>query len=102
MATTGVNVFNYIRDTSSTAFQELVPSATLENISSLSGILFNDAYTPQLNEFVGNLVNRIALTMIKNKSFSNPLQVFKKGAVPLGTDIQEVYENPRSEERRVG
>lgn len=94
MATTGVNVFNYIRDTSSTAFQELVPSATLENISSLSGILFNDAYTPQLNEFVGNLVNRIALTMIKNKSFSNPLQVFKKGAVPLGTDIQEVYENP--------
>ena len=45
MATTGVNVFNYIRDTSSTAFQELVPSATLENISSLSGILFNDAYT---------------------------------------------------------
>ena len=94
MSTTGVNAFNFIRDNSSTAFQELVPNATLENISTLSGILFNDAYTPQLNEFVGNLVNRIALTMIRNKSFNNPLSVFKKGSVPLGTDIQEIYENP--------
>ena len=94
MSVKGVNAFNLIRDNSTTAFQELVPSATLENISTISNILFNDSYTPQLNEFVGNLVNRIALTMIKNKSFNNPLQVFKKGSVPLGTDIQEVYENP--------
>lgn len=91
---TGMTAFNFIRENSSTAFQELVPNATLENISTLSNILFNDSYTPQLNEFVGNLVNRIALTMIKNKSFNNPLQVFKKGSVPLGTDIQEIYENP--------
>lgn len=94
MSITGVNAFNYIRENSTTAFQELVPDATLENISTLSNILFNDTYTPQLNEFVHNLVNRIALTMIKNKSFNNPLQVFKKGAVPMGTDIQEIYENP--------
>lgn len=94
MSITGVNAFNYIRENSTTAFQDLVPDATLENISTLSNILFNDTYTPQLNEFVHNLVNRIALTMIKNKSFNNPLQVFKKGAVPMGTDIQEIYENP--------
>ena len=47
-----------------------------------------------LNDFVSNLINRIGLTIIRNKSFNNPLALFKKGSVPLGTDIQDLYENP--------
>lgn len=90
----GVKTFNFIRNNSTEAFVNVVPSATEDNIASIKDILFNDSYQPMLNEFVNNLVNRIGLTMIKNKSFSNPLALFKKGAVPLGTDIQEIYENP--------
>ena len=90
----GVKTFNFIRNNSTEAFVNVVPSATEDNIASIRDILFNDAYQPMLNEFVTNLINRIGLTMIKNKSFSNPLSIFKKGAVPLGTDIQEIYENP--------
>ena len=90
----GVKTFNFIRNNSTEAFVNVVPSATEDNIASIKDILFNDSYQPQLNEFVNNLINRIGLTMIKNKSFSNPLALFKKGAVPLGTDIQEIYENP--------
>lgn len=94
----GVRAFNYIRSNSSDSFKSVVPSATANNIGTLQNILFNDAYQPMLNEFIGNLINRIALTIVKNKSFSNPLSVFKKGSVPLGTDIQEIYTNPANAE----
>ena len=90
----GVKTFNFIRNNSTEAFVNVVPSATEDNIASIKDILFNDNYQPQLSEFVNNLINRIGLTMIKNKSFSNPLALFKKGAMPLGTDIQELYSNP--------
>ena len=90
----GVSIFNYVRSASSKAFQEVVPTATSDNIAQLSNILFNQSYTPQLNEFVSNLINRIGFTMISNKVYSNPLAIFKKGSVPLGTDIQDIFTNP--------
>ena len=94
----GAKVFNVIRENASKVFMETVPSATEDNIQTLSNILFNDAYQPMLNEFVTNLINRIALTIVRNKSFNNPLAIFKKGSVPLGTDIQDIYENPAEAE----
>ena len=90
----GAKAFNVIREDSSTVFMNTVPSATADNINAISNILFDNSYTPMLNEFVSNLVNRIALTIIRIKSFTNPLAVFKKGSVPLGTDIEDIYENP--------
>lgn len=97
-AESGVKTFNYVRANSSEQFRDIVPEATIDNIQSLSNILFNDSYQPQLNEFVGNLINRIALTIISNKTYSNPLAIFKKGSVPLGTDIQDIYTNPADPE----
>ncbi len=90
----GAKVFNVIREDSSKVFMETLPSATADNINTISNILFNDAYQPMLNEFVNNLINRIALTIVRNKSCDNPLSIFKKGSIPLGTDIQDIYENP--------
>lgn len=95
---TGVKTFNFIRNNSTETFVNVVPAATEDNIMQISNILFNDAYQPQLNEFVNNLVNRIALTIVRTKSFDNPLSMFKKGSVPLGTDVQELYENPAEAE----
>jgi len=95
----GAKVFNVIRQDSSKVYMETVPSATADNINTISNILFNDAYQPMLNEFVNNLINRIALTIVRNKSYDNPLSIFKKGAVPLGTDIQDIYENPAIAEK---
>ena len=94
----GAKVFNVIRANSSEVYMNTVPQATTDNIQTLSNILFNDAYQPMLNEFVNNLINRIALTIVRNKSFNNPLSIFKKGSVPLGTDIQDIYENPAEAE----
>ncbi len=90
----GAKVFNVIRANASEVFMNTVPSATKDNIQTIKNILFNDSYQPMLNEFVSNLINRIGLTIIRNKSYNNPLALFKKGSVPLGTDIQDIYENP--------
>lgn len=95
----GAKVFNVIRENSSKVFMETVPSATEDNIQTLSNILFNDAYQPMLNEFVNNLINRIGLTIIRNKTFNNPLSILRKGSMPLGTDIQDIYENPANAEQ---
>lgn len=95
----GAKVFNVIRENSSEVYMNTVPSATADNINTIKNILFNDAYQPMLNEFVNNLINRIALTIIRNKSYDNPLSIFKKGSVPLGTDIQDIYENPANAEQ---
>jgi hypothetical protein len=90
----GVDIFNVVRANSSGQFKQIVPSAAEDNITNVASILFNSAYQAQLNEFVSNLINRIALTIVRNKSYSNPLAMFKKGSVPLGTDIQDIYTNP--------
>lgn len=95
----GAKVFNVVRENSSKVFMETVPTATADNIQTLSNILFNDAYQPQLNEFVTNLINRIGLTIIRNKTFNNPLALLRKGSMPLGTDIQDLYENPAEAEQ---
>lgn len=95
----GAKVFNVIRDNMNNVYLNTLPSATENNIMEISNVLFNDAYQPMLNEFVTNLINRIALTIIRNKSFDNPLKLFKKASIPLGTDIQDIYENPAEAEQ---
>ena len=95
----GAKIFNVVRENASKVFMETVPSATEDNIQTISNILFNDAYQPMLNEFVTNLINRIGLTIIRNKTFSNPLSILRKGSMPLGTDIQDLYENPAEAEQ---
>lgn len=94
MANKGVNTFNFIRQNMSRNYQDVLPKATDDNIMTISNILLNDSYQPMLNEFVNVLINRIALTIVRNKTYSNPLSILKKGSTPLGTDIQDIYENP--------
>lgn len=95
---TGVDLVNYVRQSASRQYQDVVPVATEDNIATLGNILLNDGYQPQLNEFINVLVNRIALTMVRTQSFDNPLARFKKGSIPLGTDIQDIMTNPAEAE----
>ena len=52
------------------------------------------SYQATENEFLSALVNKIAMTIVRNKTFKNPLSVLKKGGVPLGKNIEEIYTNP--------
>lgn len=95
----GAKVFNVIRENMNEVYVNTLPSATEDNIQSISNILFDEAYQPMLNEFVTNLINRIGLTIVRNKTYENPLSILRKGSMPLGTDIQDLYENPAEAEQ---
>lgn len=51
------------------------------------------SYQPYQNAFVNALVNRIGLTLITSKMWSNPWSVFKRGFLEFGETVEEIYVN---------
>jgi hypothetical protein len=43
------------------------------------------------NEFVVNLIDRIGLVVVKKATLQNPLKKFKKGQMPQGRSIEEIF-----------
>ena len=87
-----VNVMNTIWSNASAEYQARVPSATAKNITDLGSSIM--AYRATENEFLSALVNKIAMQIVHNKTFRNPLAVLKKGSIPLGKNLEEIYTNP--------
>lgn len=87
-----VNVLNAILNGASEAYQARVPVATQNNIAEIGSAVMS--YQATENEFLSALVNKVAMVIVRNKTFANPLSVLKKGGVPLGKNIEEIYTNP--------
>lgn len=87
-----VNVLNAILADASADYQSRVPAATQNNITEVGSSIMS--YQATENEFLSALVNKIAMVIVRNKTFRNPLAVLKKGGVPLGRNIEEIYTNP--------
>lgn len=88
----GVDIANAIRNEASAAYQNAVPRATGTNIQEVGNPILE--YQSVQNEFLSALVNKIALTIVTEKMFENPLNFLKKGSTPLGLDVEEIYTNP--------
>lgn len=50
-------------------------------------------YSARRNAFVTTLINRIAFTVFKSRSWDNPYNMFFRGTMALGETIEEVYVN---------
>ncbi|CUU51223.1 hypothetical protein [Clostridium beijerinckii] len=87
-----IKVLNTIRANASKNYKDTVPVATQNNFLQVGSNILN--YEPNANEFANALINMVAFTVVKNKQFKNPLSPLKKGGIPLGQDIQEIYTNP--------
>lgn len=87
-----VNILNTILANASADYQARVPEATQNNIAEVGSAIMT--YQATENEFLSALVNKVAMTIVRNKTFRNPLAVLKKGGVPLGRNIEEIYTNP--------
>lgn len=87
-----INILNTILANASADYQARVPQATQNNITEVGSAIMN--YQATENEFLSALVNKVAMTVVRNKTFKNPLSVLKKGGVPLGRNIEEIYTNP--------
>lgn len=83
------DIVNAIRNSSSDSFQQYVPLATADNVAEVgAGIMLSQTLQ---NEFITSLVDRIGLVVVRNVSLSNPLKKFKKGMMPLGRKIEEIF-----------
>lgn len=83
------DIVNAIRNSSSDSFKSYVPLADANNIAELgAGILINQTIQ---NEFITSLVDRIGLVVLRQVSLQNPLAKFKKGQMPLGRTIEEIF-----------
>lgn len=91
MSLDNVSVANAIRSVSSPDYQSRIPEATKQNIADVGNAIVS--YTATMNEYLNALVNRIALTIIQSKMANNKLAKFKKGMLPYGKDVEEVYTN---------
>ena len=83
-----INIMNTIRANATPSYQERIPEATRDNIAAVANPLFT--YSVTMNEFLHALVNRIGLTVVRNRDLRNPLAVLKQGDMPLGKDIEEI------------
>lgn len=87
-----VNIVNTILANGSTEYQTRVPEATRDNIAAVANPILE--YASIQNEFLSAIVNKIAFTVVLNRTYSNPLSILKKGAKPLGLDIESIHTNP--------
>lgn len=87
-----ISVLNAIRTNATTEYQARIPTATQANLAEVGSAVMENRDTE--NEFLSALVNKIAMQIVHNKTFRNPLAVLKKGSIPLGRNIEEVYTNP--------
>lgn len=85
---------NAVRSMMSESAQNDVPVlAEGDAISKFANPILN--YKAHTNEFISVLVDRIMFTAVEVKRYSNRLARLKKGRpYPLGTDVQQIYENP--------
>lgn len=83
------DIVNAIRNSQGGAFSKYVPLAHADNVAEVgAGILINQTIQ---NEFITSLVDRIGLVVIRHASLNNPLKKFKKGQMPLGRTIEEIF-----------
>lgn len=86
--TESYNIINAIRN-SDPMFGQYVPLASAENVADVGhAITINKVIQ---NNFINALVNRIGLVVIHQISLQNPLRRFKKGFMPMGYTIQEIF-----------
>lgn len=85
-----INLINQMRvaEDAPNALRAL-PIATDENVAEIAtGFL---TYPEIKTYFWNTLVNRIAMTVIKNSRFTNPFNRLRKSDVALGQTIQEIF-----------
>lgn len=85
-----IDILNTIRTTASANYQSQVPEiSTEQEVVKVGDILMG--YPALANEFLGALMNRIALVSIKSSMFNNKYKELKKGYIENGETIEEVF-----------
>ena len=81
---------NAIRNGATANFRNTIPSVTnADELRTFGATL--EGYPALANEFVTSLLNRIAITLLRPKTYKNKLAKYKKGMIDHGEVIEEVF-----------
>ena len=85
----GVDILNAVRNSLPVEYASRLPEATKDSIKEYGASL--KKFPEIMNAFVDVLINKIGLTVIKNKSYTNPLKMFQRGDLEVGDVIEEIF-----------
>lgn len=84
------DIINTIRANASALYQSKVPVVDVDDdIPKVGEVLYG--YPQLANEFISELVNRIAAVRIKSADFNNAYKNLKKGYLPFGDTVVEYF-----------
>lgn len=87
-----IDILNTIRANLSASYQSQVPEVTKDiDIPKVGEVLYG--YPALANQFLTELVNRIALVRVKSATFNNAYAELKKGYLEFGETVEEVFVN---------
>jgi len=78
-----------IRANASQEYQDRIPLAEQTSIAELGSSILSSKSL--MNEFVVALVNKVAMTIIREKRATNPLNVFKGEQLTFGEKVEDIY-----------
>ena len=85
-----VAVVNAIRNGATANYRNTVPAVTDANeLRTIGAVL--EGYPSLANEFVTSLLNRVALVLLRPKTYQNKLSKYKRGILDYGEVIEEVF-----------
>lgn len=84
-------ILNTVREYAPDEYQKRVPAVTQGTVEQAIDAL--NSYTPDWNVFYNILLNRIGMTVLRERSFTNPLGTLKRVSMRWGTQIQEMQVN---------
>ncbi len=85
-----VDIINTIRQNASEQYQSQVPAISkASEIPKVGEVLMG--YPVLANQFLTELMNRVALVLVKSATFNNPYAELKKGYLDYGETVEEVF-----------
>lgn len=90
MAVNNYTIMGKFLQSGSNDAQRRIPAPSQSSMRQTVDALFAPQNNKVYNEFVDALVNRIGDTIVHNKAWENPLQVFKGSKLNYGSSVQEI------------
>lgn len=88
---TNAEILNTVRRYAPDSYKARIPAVTQGNVQAAIKAL--NAYQPDWNVFWDVLLNRIGMTMVRQRGFKNPLGISRRVSNQYGTTIQEMEVN---------
>lgn len=86
-----VQLLNTVRQYAPDDYKNRIPAVTQGEIqSALRGF---QSYTPTWDQFMGIFLEKIGLQIVRNTTWTNPMGVFKRAPMRLGSKIEEIATN---------